>query len=301
MQNNVQRDKEVAGYRRWVWRGIEMQLPADWEMLLFSRRLEDGSCTFADRYQYRMQVAWRVLEGEPDVARTMQDYAGKIRHEYERENVETREIAGWPGVGFMEKDGRRMFRFIRYFREPSILLEVIFPAEEADPAPKEHILGNMVAGTDLSRWCGLGLNVKVPEGLRLSACEARPGAASMRFVPAHAKDDSGDDEYYFVRLGMLKRWLKGTTRDWLRLQIPAGSEIEASGDIHEGGHDGAWLTGKLPRKSWLRALFSVPRRFAATAWICPGDGRLYMGMRKCRSAEVLLGAHRLKEKLLCCA
>jgi hypothetical protein len=276
-----------------------MVLPEDWEMQLFSKRLEDGSCTFADRYQYRMQVAWRVLEGEPDVERTMRDYAGKLRHEEERTDVKTQSLAGWAGVVFADEHGQAVSRFIRYFPETSILLEVIFPPADADPACKDTILKSMVSTGDLLQWRALGLDIKAPEGMRMVACEARPGAASMRFIPE--KGDEKTEEFYVVRLGMLKRWLRGTPQDWLRLQLPSGASVENYGNLAESGHAGAWFEGRLPRKSWLREWLGIPGRFHAVAWVCPVDGRLYMRMRKYRAKERFAGANGIGYGLHCCA
>ncbi len=49
--------------RLWIWRGLCMKVPDDWEMLQFETNTGKGGCAFADRYQFRFEVDWKVVQG----------------------------------------------------------------------------------------------------------------------------------------------------------------------------------------------------------------------------------------------
>ena len=66
---------------QWIWRQISLRLPATWEMLQFSTEYPQGRCAFADRYQFRFELTWGNVKGEPDYDRMITDYTGKLERE----------------------------------------------------------------------------------------------------------------------------------------------------------------------------------------------------------------------------
>ncbi|MBN1864945.1 MAG: hypothetical protein JW808_08595, partial [Victivallales bacterium] len=236
---------ECAGgiaLEEWIWRGIRMLVPGEWELLLFSRNLADGSCTFADRHAYRMQVAWSAMDIEPDVAMTMDSYIQKLRHELEGAEVKRCDMKGWAGSFLQEKGRPPQCRFVRFFKDPALLIEVIFPSAKGETPPMKNILSKLVASADLSRWQAFGIALRTPEGLSLQSCDVKPAATRFEFISRDKR--STCKKASFGRLGMLKHWLLGSISDYLRLQLPRRAMVEEEGGIDFKGHSGAWVRGR---------------------------------------------------------
>jgi hypothetical protein len=257
----------------WIWRGISALLPSEWELLLFSKRAEAGSITFADRYQYRLQIAWRVLTGEPDMKRTVSDSISKLREQSPDVKVSKSKHGPWSGFSFAVNN-RSTSRHLRFFPDEKLLLEVIRPPMEvAGEEMDDHELLkgiDLVKDSDRGRWIAFGMDCRVPDTFALTECEVRPGFSRMTFS-GPGKQAS---RIAFSRRGMLKHWLKGEVSDWLTLQAPdqltdpqAETEEKTGHLIHRFG--GSFR--KRESGDWRKR-----RRFyQSAAWICPRDGRLY--------------------------
>ena len=53
----------VERLETWVWRHLEVRVPADWELLQFSKTPAEGRCAFADRHGFRLELSWRTVAG----------------------------------------------------------------------------------------------------------------------------------------------------------------------------------------------------------------------------------------------
>ena len=84
--------------QEWIWREFRCVLPADWEMLQFSRHGDRGRCAFADRYLFRFELDWRVVPAEPEMARMMSDYRAKLTTDGSLTEPNNVQLPGWHGV-----------------------------------------------------------------------------------------------------------------------------------------------------------------------------------------------------------
>ncbi len=273
----------------WVWRGIRIEVPDDWEMLLFSREARAGRCAFADRYQFRLEFSWRQGNARPDMERMLSDYLGKLR--LEGTVPDAREVRNGPFRGIEgRQEGIPTSRFGLYLERLGCLVELVFLWPEARDADLERaVLGSIEPelpwAQGLQHWRAFGLDVLTPGSLTLSECRNEPANAALTFTSPRSQTTER-----FMRLGLVEEWLEWPIEQWLRSRTPRDATITAVEATSEGGHERVVLTGRR-RPGFLRK--AAP--YVATAWRCPADGRLY-AMTSCGSDAPSLG-HRLS----CCS
>lgn len=272
----------------WVWRGLRVELPEEWEMLLFSRRREAGRCAFADRYQFRLELSWRQGRARPDMDRMFSDYLSRLR--LEGAMPDAREVRGGSLRGIEgHQDGMLTSRFGLHVEPAACLVELVFLWPEARSVELEGaVLASVEAeppGKDgLQRWRAFGLDVLTPQLLWLTECRNEPANAALTFA-----DPRSQTIERFARLGMVEEWLDCSLDEWLRGQVPREATIASVKTTTENGHERVTLSGSR-RPGFLRR--AAP--YATAAWRCPADGRLY--------ALSSSGAHGplLGHRLSCC-
>ena len=262
--------------KTWIWNDIHLQLPDDWEMLLFSKNPASGKCTFADRYQYRLQVCWQELENEPEIDKMVTEYRLTLKEDQSIRSVTRKRLGDWLGLTY-KQSGKPTARYAYYFQATKKLIEVIMPpADEADAFDHAEVLHSIAIkppeGKEPRDWCAFGLNAKTPANLLLQQCEVLPARVRMTWASGQKKQK--DLEIVIQRLGMVHRWLKGEISDWLKIQLPTEAKILDSGQIHMDRHTVERMSGKLATKG-MKRLRSKSRIFEANAWLCPEDNRLY--------------------------
>jgi len=289
-----------------IWRHIRLELPADWEMLQFSRNMVAGRCAFADRTQFRAELSWQAVSGPPDLERLASDYLAKRRLDGTiAGGVSPRRdsrggdvpptlarVGEWHGLRCHE-GGLLTSRFSRYLGEEGCLIEfVLLWPQGLDASLEADILARVAAERPWPggwrRWRAFGLDALAPGNLDLVECVAQPALARLGFADARE-----EHQVTFERLGMVPQWLRGSVRDWLARQVPSDLRDASEGRAEANGHQVEGLSG-LRRGGALRR----PTRYAAAAWLCPADGRLY------RVAVTGLGAveggRPALDRLSCC-
>ena len=280
----------------WIWQGIGFETPEDWEMLRFSRNPEVGRVAFADRRGYRFEVAWRRIEGRPDMSRLVSDYAAKLEREGAIEDMRRVELAGRAGVEGSVR-GTRTTRLLWLEGGLSFTIEAaFFRPEGAEAAPREEILASFapepVWRDHLRRWKAFGMDLLACDGLSLVACDVRPAAAVMAF----GRDPGDEPDERFERLGMVRSWLRVSTADWLAAQAPDDVAAEPPFTYAKAGHEIAAARGVFAG----RTLRPKKMRYEAAAWICPADGRLYHVSRRCGPDEDPDSSELAGVRLACC-
>ncbi|MGD9874655.1 MAG: hypothetical protein AB7T27_10380 [Kiritimatiellia bacterium] len=265
--------------QEWIWRDVRIEIPADWEMLQFSREREKGRCAFADRRQFRLELSWRQVKGAPDFPRMMSDYKSRLESRGELQDAQTFTQAGWHGLAGKQKN-LEVSRFGNYFDDDKLLVEIVFLwPDRRDVSLEKNVLQSCryAAPEKGFRICkAFGLACRIPEAYEFSACHVQPALASMIFTgprkPAQIK---------FQRLGMVPQWMKHPLADWLKAQIPKDVEDAAFENTTANGHAVAQVQGRYRPKGLL-----IPKGlYRAEAWICPTDGRLYHAENICRPGE----------------
>ena len=265
--------------QQWIWQGIGVELPDDWEMLQFSRRQGDGRCAFADRQEYRFELRWRIIQGQPDLERMFSDHVARLKSEGAMSDARIIKVADCRGI-----TGRvgpvTVTRFIRYFADPSCLVEPVFYwSDRTENALQRRALSSLSMepswrGDRYARWRAFGMDLLAASTYAFTACSVEPAAVRMTF--ARYADGSAPSNQ-FQRLGMLAHWLRGTVEQWLLVQRPKNLKkvnVKSTTTRSIAGHEVTTVVGTCAARS-MEGFFRRVRPYQAAAWTCPEDGRLY--------------------------
>jgi hypothetical protein len=281
----------------WIWRNFKFQLPDDWEMLQFSRNMDQGRCTFADRYQYRLEMSWRRTPGPPDFERMLSDYSSKLEEEGV-EKLHSVRSEQWQGIeGRMA--GRVTSRYGRFFGRESCLVELVFIWPQCKDAGLEgKVLASVreqpLHDNRLLRWKAFGMDMLVSPQLVLQTCSVQPACVEMSFGNGMAEKAE-----HFSRRGMVCEWLKQPLGQWLRGTVPDGVDVAVASAMERAGHGIQLVVGEK-KAAGVRRIAGGRIRYDAWAWICPHDGRLYSAVRTSPVNGSREDGGRLPGTLSCC-
>lgn len=257
--------------QQWVWRNLQITLPADWEMLQFSREEAQGRCAFADARQFRLELSWAVVPKAPDLSRLMNDYRSKLEKNKTITEAQPAKIAGWHGL-IGQRGDQPISRFGFYHEAGTLLTELVFLwPEERDKNLESTILHSCQLLAPRSgepvRWCAFGMDLLAPPDQLMHTCLVQPALAHLAFH--HPKNKP--EQMRFQRLGMVKNWLEGTVQDWLQRQAPPELHTPKLQSLPHAGIERAVMSGIYQPKG----AFRHKGNYFAAAWIEPTDQRLY--------------------------
>jgi hypothetical protein len=257
-------------FQETIWRHFRVGLPANWEMLQFSRNPEKGRCSFFDRYRVRCEINWQAVPGAPDTRRMLSDYTARLQDEGV-EAIEPVHYGPWAGL-IGQQDGHPVSRFGRYLEEEKCLFELVLPwPHERDLDLEKQILeGHSVEALHEGhrRWRAFGIEAIVPDGYLLDECSQHPGRSEFVFRP-----EKGCGELVYQRLGFVSEWLCGPLESWLREQASNRIEISLKQRTSGGGHETYRLHGY--GKLWNRGLQLRRPLYESCVARSPHDGRLH--------------------------
>ena len=264
----------MSTLQNWIWNGIELSLPDEWEMLQFSRNPETGRCAFADRYQFRFELDWMRVDAPPDMERMANDYRAKLQDDG-LESVTKTGHGQWLGASGLEK-GVPISRYGAFLPGRAYILEAVFiwaKGERATPAFEGRILDSVKvpspAPDGRQKWRSFGMDWTTACDLSFDTCVVSPGLAEATFNNRKRRVTQR-----FARRGMLSYWLKADVRQWLEAQIPKEYKVVSTESATEEGHE-VWRLEAQRSPSVLVDWLHGRRTIQAAAWICPEDGRLY--------------------------
>ncbi len=257
--------------QRWIWRGFHIELPDDWEMLRFSARRVAGRCAFADRYQFRAELSWKEMRRPADWQKGLARYAEDLAADGEEPS--RADVGEWYGLEGSCRNQAHT-RFSRHFAEHQLLLElVLFWPAGIERGLVRRILDSVgpepaFAGR-YQHWQAFGMDFIVSPGLHLDKFKVDPALTVLVFADASGRHP----RQRFERLGMVSNWLKQPVHDWLRSRV--GDQADITNDIvtEHSGHKVVSVGGML--HLGRLALPWQKQQYAASAWICPNDHRLY--------------------------
>jgi hypothetical protein len=254
----------------WLWHGLRLELPADWEVLEFAKNARRGRLLFADAEDFRLEASWQEAPTAPEWGRLLADYAGRLR-EAGWEVDEPASRGAWRTLGAR---GRRQetWRAIRHFPMAGRLLELVGNVERgADPGTA---CAAVLAGAEwveppaaVRRWRAFGLEVQLTEPLALNTCEVWPAHVRLEFGAA-------DERVTCERRGLVPRWLPaGGVGRWLREGLADDARVQSEESTHDEAGTGLRL--KADERQG-RGLFGTLRRrpVTAQAFRCPHCDRV---------------------------
>jgi len=284
--------KETASQAavEWIWRHFAITVPADWEMLQFSTEYARGRCAFADRYQFRAELSWKVVTGEPDYNRMVADYMQRLASEKKIEAPSRIALSGWHGFHGRTAKGETT-RLGKYMPAGKCLVELvlIWPDQrntglEGSIAASIHEVGP--DQHNRHRWQAFGMEMHVPTAAAISGCTAMPGLVDFHFY-----DPKTGNSFLFKRAGMLDAWFDGNLERWLgKAAGPLRDPLFKRRTIQ--GRDVFTLEGLYtPEGLHLRKGHA-----RASAWICREDGRIYCAVLRIKKPDP--AHHYAPEELL---
>ena len=279
----------------WVWRNFRLQVPAEWEMLQFSRETSSGRCAFADRYQFRLEFSWRAVAAAPDFDRMISDYKSKLEEEGMK-GVKVLHHGSWHGLKARLDHGRTS-RFGRFFSRESCLVELVFLwPDKIDEGLQTEIVDSVAEEPErdgrLQRWRAFGMDMLVPNDLEFTDCVVECARAEMVFA-----DKKGKVTERFMRLGMVSEWLSGTVDNWLRERLRR--DVKAA-NVSVGSDSSGHQVYRLYGEKKVHGLRDRLRRCDASAWICPVDARLYGTFRLAPAKDFETIPGPTAKRLSCC-
>lgn len=246
--------------QRFVWHGLAMQLPAEWELLQYSRNPEQGRCAFADRSSFRFELSWRRVAGPPDFERMWSDYAAKLRADGEQPGKRL-SLDSWQGL-----HTTRSTRWCCFMEGQGFLVELVFLWPKNRDRAQEHDLLSSFHMAAPGEWCAFGMTWSVPADAALTTCRILPAHATVAF-----KVHADDSQFTFSRQGMVSSWLKEPMESLLKRRVGGRAKDVATSLRAEAGHDVTTLT-LSERTTWRPWRI---RHIQSSAWVCPRDGRYY--------------------------
>lgn len=285
--------------QRWIWRQLRVELPEDWELLQFSRSSAAGRCAFADRYQFRFELNWREVPGPPDLERMLGDYQSRLAEEG-LTGIRRIRSGPWQGVAGTMPDRRTTSRYGGHVPPLGCIVELVFlwPGERCQPV-EEQVLASFGPETEAPpgqvRWRAFGMELLTTADGTLERCRADPGFQEFRFTSQRRRNWER-----FSRRGLLSWWLQEPVQHWQRRQLPRHYRVTLDRQEERRGHAVARLHGERSRRLLPDWLFGR-REFAAAAWVCPRDGRLYQVAREGYPHALPRQAAPPAPSLRCCA
>lgn len=279
-----------------IWRHFSLQIPADWEMLLFSRDMKSGYCTFADRYQHRMEFNWKQVPGKPDWEKMWQEYSASFG-QVSSDRLTRCQHGKWTGLD-IQGEKSAISRYGGWFTGEQCLIEIVFLwPDQPDRQLIRQVLDSVAEVPADARgfrpWRAFGMQLLASSNLVLKLCVAQPGNIHMVFT--HARDAGCEER--FERIGLVSCWLRGSVEDWMRRRRPRSVSIRQLQSTTVEDHMIMTLHGSRSRDGWQRFL-GRRRSYYAQAWICPRDEHLYSYM--ITEAAGKADAERLRNRLVCC-
>lgn len=239
-------------------------------MLQFSSEFNRGRCAFADRYQFRAELNWSMVSGEPDYDRMISNYMSRFEQEKKLSGGERQKKSGWHGFSGII-NGETSSRFGLYFETIGCLVEWVFIWPELrDPVLESDILAS-TGGMPLDHegrqpWRAFGLDMRLPPEAAFEGVTAQPAKVEFTF-----SDPKSGNSWRFGRLGMVPLWLKSDVETWLSSLLKTGTRNIRFTHRRDHATDVVHAEGEFTPEG----LHLKRGKFEALAWIDPMDGRLY--------------------------
>ncbi len=260
-------------FNRTVWRGVELDHPADWELMSASRYGAPGACTLADRRHERLKIQWRPLKAAPNLAKLLEEKKPEPERKIARL---TGQPTGWHGT--TERTGRAMLVHAgRFFADDGLLIEVmlLWPGKRDRAAENALLQSVRPAQADPQGrrlWQAMGLRMTVGAEYDLLKHYAGSGQVAWGFGPPTGKN--AKPVLGARRMAMPRRWLSVPLEEWLQTQLGEPWRKEFVKRTAVNGHTAARMTSA--RGARIRDRLGGRRlRRTDLAWECPVENRVY--------------------------
>ncbi|MCK5850479.1 MAG: hypothetical protein KAH23_06145 [Kiritimatiellae bacterium] len=253
------------------WRGVELDLPADWEMTFASPAGKPGGCTFADRRYERLKLQWRTLKYKPNLDKLVEKNADNDR-EGEKTSAMTGQSAGWQGL-VTEIGDKTIVHAGKFLPENKMLLEAIIMWPYGRNRRLENkILSSMKSSknnTPTQSWQAMGIRMKIARDLDLLNFKSEAGNVTWKFGEKETKPG-----VTVRRIGVPKYWLNRSLEEWLCSTLDLESTVAVRRTAVFNRHPGASVTSTRHARNWDR-IRGKRLLDLDIAWRCPTEDHVY--------------------------
>jgi len=255
------------------WRGVQLEHPAQWELMRANGLGEPGCCVFADRFYQRLQLQWQKLTYVPRMDLLLQ----KFREKSKDDDVELSELttapAPWQGIVRDLEEGC-VVHAGRFFRDSRLLVEVtlVWP-QQRDVDLENEILASIRTerpDAPVRLWQAAGLSVSLNREYELLESDSKVGKVCWKF----GTDAKAEPTLLIERIALPQYWLDRSLGDWLESQLPKGQHVLDRRAVKVNAHSAQQLisTSRLGRLTLWRGLWKVRMDLG---WQCPTEQRVY--------------------------
>lgn len=262
-----------------AWRDFRFEVPAEWEIVGYSLKPEEGRLALADGDGETLQIFWKKTDAPPDLDRRLNDLL--------RANLPPRASAtngrcpiegfhGWrAGLG---GDRTVPLAAARYLTGAKRMLGVIFAPH---PRRREEVVRAILASWAPNdgperRWTAFGLDLALPVAFEPEVARVFPALQCLEFATR------AGDRVILHRFGMLSAILEGTDpathfarvkgrgiQTWRRPPSASTPRLDATELALRRRPIGWWSAPRrLPRegRAWLWTRADVERLWALEIW-----------------------------------
>jgi len=293
--------------KKFGWQGIELTVPADWELVSTHGTHESGYVALADASATRLELKWDVARGgfAPDAA--AERYLRHVRSSARKAGQEARIKRGLRLVSLAGKEtecyewsaGRRGVAMVSRCEECGRVVHVMVlgAAEEPLRGLARTVFASLQDHpTDgLLHWRFYDLEFTSPAGMSLARPQLKTGCIRMLFRGRRT-------ELEFVRVSLAQVLLaRRTLREWFGELF--SSELRSCGgrivEAQYRGHPCVRVEGRLKLMANPARLIGRGREMRMTGWHCPESNRL-LAVRHTAPAGQEATFSRALESLRCC-
>lgn len=262
-----------------AWRDFRFEVPAEWEVVGYSFKPDEGRLALADGEGETLQVFWKKTDAPPDLDRRLGDLLRANLPPDAVSKADDRrieEVHGWRAC--LSGDRTIPFYAARHLSEARQILGVIFAPH---PRRREEVARAVLASWTPNagperRWSALGLDLTLPAAFEPEVAISLPALQRMEFATR------AGDRVILHRFGMLSAILEGTdpaahfarikgrgVQVW-KLSSPAAAPRLEVAELALRRRPIGWWSAprRLPKegRAWLWPRLDVERLWALEIW-----------------------------------
>ncbi len=293
--------------KRFGWQGIQLTIPADWELVATQGRYESGYVALADNEAVRLQLRWDSGHGSADPSTAAERYIRLIQKSARRRG-KTAKVGR--GLNLASLKGKKLecycweadsagLAMVSCCQECGRIVHIVLPGPVGEPPRRlaRTVFASLRDHPEDGQvfWKFFDLEFSSPADMPLRRHGLQTGCIRMAFAARH-------EELTIERLSLAQLLLeRSPLRQWLEqahLSALKHWRLEVS-QTQLGAHAGLRVRARPPITANPGRLIGRPRELRFACWHCADSNRLFVVRHEapCGRPEVL---ERVVKGVKCC-
>jgi hypothetical protein len=251
------------------WLGIQVQVPADWEIVRHSVSASNGQLAFVDHIHQRMILSWATFEKKPDLGRLMEDCRSRDKEQNPESSFAELSISSklkgyrWSNP----KESVTRAGFFDTITNRWIEAVITWPVSVDEPLEKSLLSSIKTIDTNKKgiRLRAFGMDVRAPAGWQFTAAAIKPGDLSFTF-------SQNSSTAQVRRLKAVSGWFNGDITAFVRKENEISRNVEPG--IILPDHPMLKAIGK-EKEFQFGWMVGLRRKRCDLAWLCPSNDMLF--------------------------